>query len=362
MRVLIAGVLLAVVAMFTVAYLAQNPTNVGSQVGPRGTGLSVIYDPGTMQSLAMANIVPISVPYPGDEGDKAGDVYENLKVLGDLSTGEFTRLMVNMTTWVAPEDGCATCHNVADFAEDSLYTKVVARRMLEMVLHINSDWSDHVAETGVTCYTCHRGQLVPPNVWFNDPGPKMASGLPQKVADQNHPARTVGMSSLPRDPLSRFLEGDADIRVQTDVSRLPNELGKSIKLAENTHGLMVHMSKSLGVNCHFCHNTRSFSDWTQSPPQRKTAWYGIRMVRDLNNNYLNPLKSVFPAERLGEAMGDSPKLTCSTCHNGASKPLFGQSMLPAFPNFKGVPPEDAGGTSGTAQAISSVLFEEPPWK
>lgn len=361
MRILIPAVILAVVAMFTVAYLAKNPANVGRQIGPRGTGLSQIYDPGTMRSLAAANVVPTSVPYPDDEGEKAGDVYENLKVLGDLSTGEFTRLMVNITTWVAPDGGCETCHNVADFAEDSIYTKVVARRMLEMVRHINSDWTEHVAGTGVTCYTCHRGQRVPANIWFNDPGPKQASGVPQAAASQNHPARAVGMSSLPRDPMSRFLEGDADIRIQPDVSRLPNENGRSIKLAENTHGLMVHMSQSLGVNCHFCHNTRSFSDWTQSTPQRKTAWYGIRMVRDLNNNYLNPLRTVFPDHRLGPAMGDAPKLTCSTCHNGASKPLLGESMLPAFPNLKGPKADLSGGQSTAVQAKSSVLYEEPPW-
>ena len=76
--------------------------------------------------------MPHSVPYGGEVGEKAGDVYENVKVLGDVSTGEFTRLMVNITEWVAPEQGCAACHNIENFAEDWLYTKVVARRMLEM--------------------------------------------------------------------------------------------------------------------------------------------------------------------------------------------------------------------------------------
>ena len=52
---------------------------------------------------------------------------------------------------------------------------------------------------------------------------------------------------------------------------------------------MMHMSQSLGVNCTYCHNTRSFASWDASTPQRATAWYGIRMVRDLNNDYLDPL-------------------------------------------------------------------------
>ena len=174
-----------------VGFRSAHPPMDSVQLGFRGSGLVQIYNPRAMEDLVEANAVPTSVPYAGDEGAKAGTVYENIKVLGDVSTGEFTRLMVNMTKWVAPNEGCAGCHNVANFADDSLYTKVVARRMLEMVHHINADWTAHVAQTGVTCYTCHRGKLVPPNVWFNNPGPKQARGFAQRPAGQNHPARST---------------------------------------------------------------------------------------------------------------------------------------------------------------------------
>ena len=33
----------------------------------------------------------------------------------------------------------------------------------------------------------------------------------------------------------------------------------SLKQTEHTYGLMMHMSDSLGVNCTYCHNTRSFA-------------------------------------------------------------------------------------------------------
>ena len=98
---------------------------------------------------------------------------------------------------------------------------------------------------------------------------------------------------------------------------------------------MMHMSQALGVNCNYCHNTRAFRDWAQSPPQRTTAWYGIRMVRDLNNDYLDPLQKVLPANRLGPALGDAPKVNCATCHNGVYKPLFGVSMAQGFPELSG---------------------------
>jgi len=325
------------------------------QFGPRGTGLVQPRKSGDWAALQDANVIPASVPHPEDEGERAGDVYENLKVLGDLNTGEFTRLMVNITEWVAPEEGCAACHNVENFADDSLYTKVVARSMLEMVHHINGAWTEHVGETGVTCYTCHRGQLVPPNVWHNDPGPAVASGMSARLAEQNHPASAVGYTSLPRDPMSSFLEGSGDVRIQADTPRAV-EGRPSIKRAEHIHALMIHMSSALGVNCDYCHNTRAFSEWPQSPPQRQTAWYGIRMARDLNANYINPLSAVLPPHRLGVATGDAPKINCATCHNGVFKPLFGDQMLRQFPELQSVAADGAGADAAPA------LYEDPPWQ
>ncbi len=284
--------------------------------------------------------MPGSVPYAGNEGAKASTVYKNVEVLGDVSTGEFTRLMVNMTNWVAPDQGCAACHNVADMADDSLYTKVVARRMLQMVRHINANWTEHVADTGVTCYTCHRGQLVPPNVWFTNPGPKQAGGFAQAPAGQNHPTAAIGGTSLPFDPFTPFLAGEQDIRVQSTTA-LRTDSRKSIKQAEWTYALMMHMSQALGVNCNYCHNTRALANWSQSTPQRETAWYGIRMVRDLNDHYLDPLQEILPPNRLGPALGDAPKANCATCHNGVYKPLFGVGMAQGFPELRGAPAQDA---------------------
>jgi photosynthetic reaction center cytochrome c subunit len=320
----------------TILFRSEHPPVGTAQLGYRGTGLVNVYNPRTREDLLAANQIPHSVPYGGEVGDKAGEVYENVKVLGDVSTGEFTRLMVNITEWVAPDKGCAACHNTENFAEDSLYTKVVARRMLEMTKHINANWTQHVAQTGVTCYTCHRGQLVPQNIWFNDPGPGQARGMAQAPAGQNHPsAQILGNASLPLDPFTPFLEAKNNVRVQ-GTAPLAGENRHSIKQAEWTYALMMHMSQALGVNCDYCHNTRAFKDWAQSPPQRTTAWYGIRMVRDLNNDYLNPLRKVFPPHRLGPAMADSPKVNCATCHNGVYKPLFGVSMAQNFPELRRV--------------------------
>ena len=73
-------------------------------------------------------------------------------------------------------------------------------------------------------------------------------------------------------------------------------------------------------------NTQSFVSWKGNPPQRATAWYGIRMARDLNKDYMEPLTDTFPAHRKGE-LGDVAKVNCATCHQGLNKPLAGVSML-----------------------------------
>ncbi len=305
------------------------------QRGYRGTAMVEVYNPRTLATQASLNAVPADTPYtPGSADEpKAGKVYQNVKVLGDLGVGEFSRLMVSMTAWVSPEQGCTYCHAGNNFATDDKYTKVVARRMLEMTQHINKDWKTHVADTGVTCYTCHRGQPVPAQVWFTAPEQKQARRMVGNNAGQNTPAPSVAYSSLPYDPFTPFLLQAADIR---QIGKTPLQTGNrhSIKQTEHTYGLMMHMSDSLGVNCTYCHNTRSFSAWDMSTPQRTTAWYGIRLARDLNNDYMNPLTPVFPANRLGET-GDVAKVNCGTCHQGAFKPMYGASMLKDHPSLSG---------------------------
>jgi len=270
-------------------------------------------------------------------GPRAKDVYQNVKVLGDLSVGQFTRLMVAMTAWVAPNEGCNYCHNPQNLADDSKYTKVVARRMVEMNQHINADWQSHVGATGVTCYTCHRGQPVPNQVWFKQPDRANATSLLGDLAGQNAPSPTVAWSSLPNDVLNDYLKDAKPIRVngKEALARFGSAGNNtSTKQAEHTYGLMMHMSQSLGVNCTFCHNTQSFQSWEISPPQRATAWHGIRMARDLNTEYLVPLTGTFPGNRKGPT-GDVAKVGCGTCHQGANKPLNGARMAQHHPELLG---------------------------
>ena len=306
------------------------------QTGFRGTGMELVYNPRTLEKTESLHQAPAALDPADKSGPRARQVYQNVKVLGDLSVGEFTRVMVSMTQWIAPEQGCGYCHNLQNFADDSMYTKVVARRMTQMTQHLNVSWKNHVADTGVTCYTCHRGQAVPNQVWFAPDDSKLAKGMLGQRNGQNEPAGSVGGSSLPKDPFTAYLQKDTPIR-QISQTALPqgiNSTGSSTQMTEATYGLMMHMSTGLGVNCAFCHNSRNFSDWKQSPPQRVTAYHGIRMVRELNNEFITPLTSTFPRNRLGPK-GDVAKVNCATCHQGAYKPLYGEPMAKLYPELQG---------------------------
>jgi len=325
----VVGVLLTI-AMFTLSGWSRPPVDV-VQTGYRGLGMEFAQNPRTVER-AMAGVeIPEIYALDSTGGPRASEVYDNVQVLGDLSVEQFDRLMAAIAEWVAPDADCGYCHNLDNLAEDSVYAKVVARRMIEMTRNINSEWDTHVADTGVTCYTCHRGEPVPAQVWFMDPGPPQARGMAADRAGQNIASATVGATSLPYDPFTTLLNADDNIRVVSETA-LPNGNDANIKQTEVTYGLMMHVSEALGVNCTFCHNSRSFFDWDQSAPQRTTAWHGIRMVGDINATYLEPLTGDFPEERLGPT-GDVGKVNCATCHQGANKPLYGARMLDDFPSL-----------------------------
>jgi photosynthetic reaction center cytochrome c subunit len=303
------------------------------QRGYRGTGMLELFNPRIQEQVYADNQAPEPAP-PASGGPPARTVYKNLQVLGDLDVVSLTRLMTSITAWVAPQQGCTYCHG-ENLADDGKYTKRVARRMLQMTQNVNSQWKSHVAQTGVTCYTCHRGQPVPPNTWFIDPDGTAPTAFAGWRYGQNQPAAAVNLSSLPKDPFTVYLQQKGDVKVAgTTALPIPGAAGASIQQTEWTYGLMMHFSQALGVNCTYCHNTRSFSPWDMSTPQRANAWYGIRMVRSINNDYIEPLKGEFPPERLGPT-GDVPKTNCSTCHNGVFKPLYGAPLAQAYPALLG---------------------------
>jgi photosynthetic reaction center cytochrome c subunit len=85
----------------------------------------------------------------------------------------------------------------------------------------------------------------------------------------------------------------------------------------------------------FCrHNNRTALEWYQSASQRMTALNGLQMTREVNAVYLETLKLLRAANRLGP-LSDSPKANCGICHQGVSKSLYDQSKLKDVPELGG---------------------------
>ena len=309
----------------------EAPRPETTQIGYRGQGMVDVQNP----SEAMGEMAfPAALPAASSSGPKAGDIYENVQVLGDLSVAEFTRLMTTITQWVSPDEGCNYCHNPANLASDDIYTKVVSRRMIQMTQNINEDWGDHVGGAGVNCYTCHRGNNVPEYIWFSaDIEERHAVGWRN---GQNRASASVGYTSMPEDPFSYYLMGDdePEVRVASDGPFPSDDHTVSIQETEMAYAFMMSWSQALDVNCTYCHQTASFRSWEISTPARATAWHGLQMVRGLNEDYLVPLGPEYPDNRLGPT-GDAPKAYCATCHQGQSKPLNGADAVSAYPSLAG---------------------------
>jgi len=341
-----------IAATATAALLTLSGCELGpkesQQTGYRGTGLAQVTDVSQVKAAAVIPPVPYELEIAPDS-PRAGEVYQNVQVLGDLSADEFNHLMASITQMVAPEQGCTYCHDAENMADESLYTKQVARTMLRMTRSLNGQWSKHTGQTGVTCYTCHRGQPVPAYVW-NSPTPTAPLSIRGQKRGQNTPDGNVGYSSLPNGVFDRYFAGDAGAIRVASSSAYPGANKLTTRNAEDSYAIMMHTSQSLGVNCTFCHNSQSFKSWSLSRAQRATAWYGINMVRDINHAYITPLTGVFPANRKGP-MGDPYKVNCLTCHQGVNKPLGGAPMIVQYPYLRPA----AAPPAAAASAVPAVL-------
>jgi len=138
---------LAAVLGVGIAFTFEYPPITVEQRGYRGLAIEQNHTEKALATLAANNVVPAAADPQEPSGVKSSAAYENIQVLGDLDSNEFLRLMTSITEWVAPEEGCTYCHSEENLADDSKYTKIVARRMLQMTAHINATWQPHVAQT-----------------------------------------------------------------------------------------------------------------------------------------------------------------------------------------------------------------------
>jgi hypothetical protein len=81
---------------------------------------------------------------------------KNLKVL-KAPAAELMPIMRSFSAGLGVQ--CDFCHVKGDFSSDDNPHKDIARKMIVMAEHINSNFPD--GKVHVTCYTCHRGEEEP---------------------------------------------------------------------------------------------------------------------------------------------------------------------------------------------------------
>ncbi|MEO1140197.1 MAG: photosynthetic reaction center cytochrome PufC [Pseudomonadota bacterium] len=329
------GVVGAVLFFFIMILAFGQPYATESlQTGPRGNGMSVTKfdsqrltpDPGIAAFLASTS-EPV-VPQGGEQ--TADQARENVPPgLETLTPENYDRLLAAMREWTG----------IPDLFDDlDSYQTSVGYVMIQMTQNLNENWDGHVnanAEVGVTCYTCHRGQPVPSDIWYKlDPVNERVAGW---GAVQNRVTPLSSFTSLPSDALEAYLVNGEVIGVHDLESRVAGVPGvddyPGIQHAERTYALMNYVANALGVNCVFCHNSRAFYDGSQVTPQWGTEMLGIQMVLELNNDYLIPLEGLLPEDRLGPIYQDAPKAACRTCHKGYQQPLQGTNVIKDWPEL-----------------------------
>ncbi|GAC1537305.1 MAG: hypothetical protein NVS2B17_09810 [Candidatus Velthaea sp.] len=191
----------------------------------------------------------------------AGGKLYNVQVLKKYNYTQLLNQMNYYTQSLGVQ--CTYCHNVQNFAYDTP-TKKIARTMQIMSNEVASAWVEPVKHDypnfsvngAVGCATCHRG-AARMGVQYNV--------VPVQYLD--YPA-------------------------------------KSTKQAGYVVNSMYSASKSLGVNCLFCHNSADFIS-LQYYPTNQIAHRMWAMVDKINHQYL-------PA--------NVKAVTCYTCHHGAKWP------------------------------------------
>jgi photosynthetic reaction center cytochrome c subunit len=296
------------------------------QTGPRGTGMDVVRFQSDLAETA-AGIAPTEDPTP--IVPEAGEpMAGGLPELAGVTARNAERLTTAIQQWVGPEAAPGGSEG---------YQQQITARHIEMTRAINAEWEAHVGPAGVNCNTCHRGNLVPENVWFL-PVPNSRWAGPS-ARYQNAAMAANYSTALPVDAMATYLlDPDSQVNVHGYTSR--DEDGSSnasIYKTYQTYSLMQHFANSMGANCTYCHNTRAPADPAGHTPAWATAQLGRQMTIDINNAWILPEQDLLPPERLGP-LGDVAKVNCTTCHVGAPQTFGGASAIQNWPELVSAEP------------------------
>ena len=118
----------------------------------------------------------------GGAAKTASQQFKNVQVLKDVPADQLIPAMQFITASLGVE--CDYCHVEHAFEKDDKKPKVTARKMMEMMLTINSENFENHRE--VTCYTCHQGSAKPvsvPVISAVEKAPEMMAGMTMNATE-----------------------------------------------------------------------------------------------------------------------------------------------------------------------------------
>ncbi|HYE57618.1 MAG TPA: photosynthetic reaction center cytochrome c subunit family protein [Rhodothermales bacterium] len=145
------------------AGLALLPLTFAAQLSSRSPSVSVAAD--SISDARQRHVQAVLARIAGREQQPAREVFQNVRLLGDVPAGRLVRIM-DMGYGRSLGVSCEHCHDPASWTSDEKQAKTAARGMIEMVGRINRELLPTVEglrgqRPTVNCTTCHRGQVTP---------------------------------------------------------------------------------------------------------------------------------------------------------------------------------------------------------
>ncbi|HJQ68227.1 MAG TPA: photosynthetic reaction center cytochrome c subunit family protein [Blastocatellia bacterium] len=196
----------------------------------------------------------------------AEQVYKNIQVLNGVPAAGLMRGMNFFTKSLGVD--CTHCHVPNEFEKDDKPAKLTARKMYRMSQLVRKELN--VGK--VTCYTCHRGHVQPA-------APKLASEEQIKKMQE---------------------EAEKDKRPSQEVYKNVQVL-KGVPAGRWTM-IMTMFSKSLGVDCTYCHVEGAYEK--DDKPAKETARKMLRLTGTIYREIYE---------------GKNSPVNCYTCHRGQTQ-------------------------------------------
>lgn len=284
-------------------------------------------------ALASLLLVPLlSIATQGQQSTREAAPPKNLQVLApDV---QFPALMQTFNAALGVQ--CVYCHVAGDFASDANPKKDVARAMLRMLKQVATHFPDSgndfehsrylpfpEGKQYVTCYSCHRGMVIPANTLPDWHGPARAPepGAPPPGGGRRGAGGQRGAVA------ARGADAGADAALPS--TRGTENFKNMVFLPSNvnTQFVMPAFRAAIGVECNFCHvfgaqlerghaNERELD----GNPKKLIARGMIGMVKEINAVLFptNDVDVVLTAA--SEPPPGTHYVTCYTCHRGNHVP------------------------------------------